>query len=185
MSTKIAQQNILSSNYGFIDGQNLHMGTAKSSYNPWKIDLLRFRVYLEQKYNVSKAYYFLGYVQEDNQELYEEIQNAGFLLMFREHNPAMMGKKKGNVDSDIIFLIMKKMYLQEDFSKVLLVSGDGDYKMLVDFLIGEQKFAKILFPNKKFASSLYKKLGSEYFDYLENIKDKISGGEARIKKRAP
>ncbi len=36
----------------------------------------------------------------------------------------------------------------------------------------ENKFQKILFLNKYFASSLYKKLGTVYFDYLsnENIK---------------
>jgi len=151
------------------------MGTAKQEVNPWVINLTRFRVYLENKYNVSKAYYFLGYGQKKNQELYEEIQNAGFVLIFREHNPAMIGKKKGNVDSDIIFHIMKKMYKKEDFNKIILVSGDGDYKLLVDFLIEEKKFEKILFPNRKFASSLYKELGSKYFDYLENegIKHKI------------
>ena len=48
---------------------------------------------------------------------------------------AMMGKKKGNVDSDIIFSIMKKIYKKELFDKIVLVSGDGDYKMLVDFFI--------------------------------------------------
>lgn len=158
------------------------MGTAKSEINPWEIDLARFRVYLERKYNVSEAYYFLGYVQETNQELYEEIQKAGFVLIFREHNPAMLGKKKGNVDSDIIFHVMKKMYKKEDFTRIIMVSGDGDYKLLVDFLIEEKRFEKILFPNKKFASSLYKKLGSQYFDYLENIKDKIRIDK---KKRAP
>src|SRR3989339_1076455 len=162
-------------NHAFVDGQNLYMNTTKKEIDPWKIDLARFRIYLEKKYNVSKAYYFLGYVQETNEELYEEIQNAGFVLLFREHNPAMIGKKKGNVDSDIIFHIMKKLYKQETFSKVVLVSGDGDYKPMVDFLIEEKRFEKILFPDKKFASSLYKKLGSEYFDYLENmdIKEKI------------
>ena len=41
-----------------------------------------------------KPIIFLGYVQDTNQELYEEIQNAGFILIFREHNPAMLGKKK-------------------------------------------------------------------------------------------
>lgn len=162
-------------NLAFIDGQNLYMGTAKREIGPWKIDLMRFRVYLKEKYDVSKAYYFLGFVQEKNQELYEEIQKAGFILVFREHNPAMIGKKKGNVDSDIIFQIMKKMYKKEDFDKIILVSGDGDYKLLVDFLIEENRFKKILFPNKKFASSLYKEIGSEYYDYLENgdIKSKI------------
>ena len=157
------------------------MGTAKLEVGAWRVDLARFRIYLEQKYGVDKAYYFLGYVQETNQELYEEIQNAGFVLIFREHNPAMIGKKKGNVDSDIIFHVMKKMYKEDDFGKIVLVSGDGDYKLLVDFLIEEGKLKKILFPNRKFASSLYKKLGSEYFDYLESIKDKVEGK----KKRAP
>ena len=162
-------------NIAFVDGQNLYMGTAKSKFNPWKIDLARFRVYLEQKYKITRVYYFLGYVQETNQDLYEEIQHAGFVLVFKEHNPAMIGKKKGNVDSDIIFNIMKKIYKKEDFDNILLVSGDGDYKLIVDFLIEENRFEKILFPNKKFASSLYKKLGSTYFDYLENkdIKSKI------------
>ncbi len=87
-------------NLAFIDGQNLHMNTAKRNVGPWRIDMRRFRIYLQKKYGVEKAYYFLGFVQEENQGLYEEIQNAGFILLFREHNSAMLGKKKGNVDSD-------------------------------------------------------------------------------------
>lgn len=161
-------------NIAFIDGQNLYLGTTKSEKS-WVIDLNKFRIYLNKKYKVEKAYYFLGCVNEEFQDLYDEIQEAGFILKFREHNTVMLGKKKGNVDSDIIFNVMKKIYLKEDFDKIILVSGDGDYKMLVDFLIGENKFKKILFPNKKFASSLYKQLGSEFFDWLEdrNIKHKI------------
>lgn len=168
---KVKEEN----NFAFIDGQNLYMGTTKSSKTRWEVDLVKFRIYLKDKYKVSHAYYFLGCVNETNQELYEKIQNAGFVLMFREHNLAMLGKKKGNVDSDIIFYIMKKIYKKEPFNKIVLVSGDGDYKKLVDFLIEENKFKKILFPNWEFASSLYKKMGSEYFDCLENknVKKKI------------
>lgn len=128
-------ENTKDKNIAFIDGQNLYMATSKRKINPWYIDLARFRIYLEQKYHVTKAYYFLGFVQDTNQDLYEEIQKAGFVLVFREHNPAMLGTKKGNVDSDIIFHIMKKLYKREDFEKIILVSGDGDYKRMVDFLI--------------------------------------------------
>ncbi len=171
-------------NIAYIDGQNLYMGTSKSEPS-WDIDLVRFRVYLEKKYHVSKAYYYLGFVQEGDkiEQLYESIQSAGFILVFRQHNTAMLGKKKGNVDSDIIFSIMKRLYKKEEFSKIVLVSGDGDYKMLVDFLVEEYRLAKVLFPNKKFASSLYKEIGSHYYDYLENpdIKRKIK----HKKKRAP
>jgi uncharacterized LabA/DUF88 family protein len=155
-------------NLAFIDGQNLYMGTAKREQHPWRVQLSRFRVYLERKYGIVKAYYFLGYVQETRQDLYEEIQAAGFVLVFREHNTAMVGKKKGNVDADIVFSVMKKLCKKEPFDKVVLVSGDGDYKMLVDFLIEEGRFRKILFLYKKFASSLYKNLGSQYFDYLDS-----------------
>ena len=162
----------LSNNYAFIDGQNLYLGTTTAE-NKWTVDLKRFRIYLNKKYKVEKAYYFLGYTNDDYQNLYDEIQEAGFILKFREHNTVMLGKKKGNVDSDIIFFIMEKMYRREKFGKIILVSGDGDYKKLVDFLIEENKFEKILFPNKKFASSLYKQITRVYCDYLENIKDKI------------
>lgn len=174
-------------NLAFIDGQNLHMGTAKRDKHPWNIDLGRFRVYLKEKYSIDEAYYFLGYVQEENQELYDEIQKSGFILKFREHNPAMVGKKKGNVDSDIIFQIMKKMCKKEDFEKIVLVSGDGDYRLVVDFLIEEKRFEKILFPDLDRASSLYKKLSNKYFASLDNkdIRVKIELNSSDKKKRVP
>jgi len=169
-------------NIAFIDGQNLHMGTAKRQIDPWKIDLCRFNVYLKRKYNIDRAFYFLGYVQEINHELYEEIQNSGYILSFREHNLAMSGKKKGNVDSDIIFHVMKKMYKRENFNEIILISGDGDYKLLVDFLIEENRFKKILFPERRKRSSLYKSLSNNFFAYLDDadIRNKIEK-----KKRVP
>ena len=78
------------------------MGTAKHEKS-WYVDLALFRVCLQEKYCVEKAYYFLGCVNEEYQDLYDEIQEAGFILKFREHNTVMLGKKKWNVDSDIIF----------------------------------------------------------------------------------
>lgn len=162
-------------NLAFIDGQNLYMGT-KICNPSWEVDLFKFKKYLENKYKVDEAYYFLGCVQNENEELYDKIQKAGFILKFREHNSTMLGKKKGNVDSDIIFSVMKKLYLKEDFEKVVLVSGDGDYKTLIDFLIEENRFAMLLFPNKKFSSSLYKKIKSDHKSFLDDfdVKKKIS-----------
>ena len=166
-------------NHAYIDGQNLYMGTAKREEWPWRIDLKRFRVYLNRKYGVVQAYYFLGYVHDEHQDLYDEIQKAGFILHFRKHNPAMLGKKKGNVDSDIIFHIMKKMYKREDIGKIVLVSGDGDYKMLVDFLIEERSFEKILFPNRQYRSSLYMRLSNKFFAYLDDVSIQEKIGEKR------
>jgi len=93
-------------NIAYIDGQNLYMGTTTSKPS-WKVDLFRFRKYLEAKYNVAEAYYYLGAVDGDLTSMYNDIQKAGFILVFREHNYAMMSIKKGNVDTDIVFDIMK------------------------------------------------------------------------------
>ncbi len=177
-------------NLAFIDGQNLHFGTTKCNScagklnitlqniklsdctcgNAWEVNLPKLRVYLKEKYHVSEAYYFLGYLHEENDELYKEIQKSGFIVLFKEHHKLAKSKKKGNVDTDMVFEIMKNLLENKEFEKILLVSGDGDYKKLVQYLVSKGRFKKILFPNRKFASSLYKELGSEFFDYLENLK---------------
>ena len=85
----------------------------------------------------------------------------------------MSGKKKGNVDTDIVFLIMSKLYKKEKFDKVVLVSGDVDYKRMVSFLIDEKRFSKLITPCRKQMSSLYKKIDSAFIDALD-AKDKKS-----------
>jgi uncharacterized LabA/DUF88 family protein len=126
-------------------------------------------VYLKDKYRIAEAYYFLGYVSEVEQDLYNNLQKSGFIVLFKGHNPALKGTKKGNVDTDIVFEIMKNLLDNKDFNKIVLVSGDGDYKKVVDYLIKKNRFLKILFPNKKFASSLYKKLGNFSTEFFCNF----------------
>ena len=65
--------------------------------------------------------------------------------------------------------MMKTLY-EWTLGKAVLISGDGDYKMVVDYLIWLDRFKKILSPNVEFASSLYRhrrNLESHYFDYLD------------------
>lgn len=189
-------------NLAFIDGQNMHFGTTKCNAcslaldidiqsiklsdckcgTAWRVDLLRFRVYLREKYQVSEAYYFLGNVQDENDELYKEVQKAGFIVVFKNHNRLAKSKKKGNIDTDLVFEIMRNLVDNNLFNKIVLVSGDGDYKKLVDYLIIKNRFLKIFFSNRKFASSLYFNLGSEYYEHLENLKDKISFGSGEVPK---
>ncbi len=154
-------------NIAYIDGQNLYMGTT-TSRPAWKVDLFRFRKYLAEKYDITEAYYYLGTVNDDLQNMYSDIQKAGFILVFREHNPAMSSIKKGNVDTDIVFDCMKALYKKEIKDKIFLVSADGDYFKLVRFLLAENKLGMVLFPARKKASSLYRKLEPRYFDALDS-----------------
>ncbi len=163
-------------NQAFIDGQNLHLGTTKACPS-WRIDLERFRIYLREKYYVNEAYYFLGCIDNDHEGMYNLIQKAGFILVFREHNFSMVGKKKGNVDTDIVFSIMKKVADKEKFNKIILVSGDGDYIKMIKYLISKNKLEKVLAPSHKSISSLYKSLvDNKFYTFLdnENVKKKIA-----------
>jgi len=45
--------------YAFIDSQNLNLGVRSQG---WVLDFKRFKKYLEDKYDVSKAFLFVGYV---------------------------------------------------------------------------------------------------------------------------
>ncbi|MDQ7008999.1 MAG: NYN domain-containing protein [Candidatus Gracilibacteria bacterium] len=119
-------------NIAFIDAQNLHLGTQTEN---WKIDFKRFRIYLKDKFKIDEAYFFLGFVDNEHQSMYRKIQRAGFILEFREHHSNMKGKKKGNVDVDIVYDIMHRLLEEDNFDKIVLISGDGDYIKLVKYLI--------------------------------------------------
>jgi len=74
-------------NIAFIDAQNLHLWTQTCN---WIVDFAKFRIYLKDKFKVKEAYFFLWFVNDDNQEMYRKIQKAGFILEFREHNTNML-----------------------------------------------------------------------------------------------
>lgn len=153
-------------NQAFIDGQNLRYGTSQVA-NGWNIDLMKFRIYLQRKYKVDKAYYFIGYYDNTKTNIYEMLEGFGYILVFREHNPNTLSEKKGNVDTDIVFEVMRKIAEKEKFEKVVLVSGDGDYFKMVKYLIKIGKFLRVLGPEEKCMSSLYKRrLEPKYYAFL-------------------
>ena len=123
-----------------------------------------------------KKHIFFGAVDEENQDIYELIQEAGFILMFRERSRSMLGKKKENADTDIVFSVMSKIADGEKFEQVVLVSGDGDYFKMVRYLVEKERFCKLLSPNRHSTSSLYRVFTPKYVDFLDNkgVKNKIA-----------
>lgn len=166
-------------NQAFIDGQNLILSTTTSD-DPWQVDLYRFREYLRRKYDVTKAYYFVGCANDDLQSLYDRIQDAGFILVFRAHSGEQVSHKKGNVDTDMVFTIMKNYHECTDVDKFYLVSGDGDYYRTVKYLLEQGRLGKVLLPAHGKASSLYRRIGNNNYDYLDkpDIRRKIELNES-------
>ena len=85
----------------------------------------------------------------------------------------MEGNKKGNVDTDIVFEMMRNALDNSEMDKAVLVSGDGDYFKTVRYLIEKGKFERILFPNSNFASSLYYKIDNRYKMSIKFLRKKL------------
>ena len=111
-----------SHNFAYIDGANLHHGVKALG---WKLDYKRFRVWLSEKYGVDKAYIFIGLIPK-NQGLYKYLQEAGFILVFKEVVYDSDGKAKGNCDAELVLKTVSDYYTKA-FAKCILVTGDGDF----------------------------------------------------------
>ena len=146
--------------YAFIDSQNLNLGVKSQG---WKLNFARFRIFLKDKYKVEKAFVFIGYVY-DNQFLYTELQKSGYICVFK---PTMEIKEngeiriKGNVDAE---LVLHTMIEYQNYEKAIIVSGDGDFHCLVEYLVQKNKLLKIIVPNKRHSSLLRK-----FRDFIVNI----------------
>lgn len=125
---------------------------------------------------MDEAYLFMGAYDPQHQDTYMRFQKYGYILVFREHRINLTGKKKGNVDVDIVFHIMRDLYEDRDYDKVVLVSGDGDYFRMVEYLSKIGKLEKILLPSHKNASLLYKRLSDEYRVYLDSPSARVKFG---------
>ena len=140
-------------NYAFIDSQNLNLGVRSLG---WKIDYRKFRLYLKNKYAVEKAFMFIGMVP-NNQKLYTALQSIGFILVFKPTVRYIENGKetvKGNVDAELV--LHAAAIEHNNYNKAIIVSGDGDFHCLVDYLQENDKLLHIMTPNASYSKLLKK-----------------------------
>lgn len=146
-------------NFAFIDGQNLHV-TVKNL--GWEIDYRKFRIYLKDKYNVTKAFYFIGY-QNNNLRLYKNLEKKGYSVIFKESTILPDGTAKGNCDAELVLHAVSQI---KRYDKAVIVAGDGDYASLIKYLIRHNKLEKILVPDLNTYSFLIRKATQSQFTNL-------------------
>jgi uncharacterized LabA/DUF88 family protein len=150
--------------YALIDSQNLNLGIkndifydGRLIYQGWTLDYKKFYFYLRTKYNVSKAFLFIGKVS-GNESLYNFLATTGYDLIFKPTLSVLSdsgnSQTKGNVDAE---LVLHSMIELKNYDKAIIVSGDGDYFCLVEYLKKIGKLAHVFIPNKHVFSSLLRK----------------------------
>jgi len=152
--------------YAFIDSNNLNLGIEALR---WRLDWRKFRIYMKEKYNVSIAYLFIGYIPT-NQDLYSSLQKAGYILVFKPTIPDKNGNTKGNIDAD---LVLQTMIDYNNYDKAIIVSSDGDFYSLVKYLYENSRLRLVMSPYNKTCSSLLKKSAKEKIVFMDNLRGKL------------
>ena len=155
-------------NYAFIDSQNVNLAIRDQG---WKLDWKRFRVYLREKFGVTKAFLFVGYIEGNNQ-LYMRLQDAGFLCIFKPTLEYKDGTTKGNCDAE---LVLHAMIEYNHFDKAVIVTGDGDFYCLVKYFIEQEKLEALLIPNHcKFSALLKFREIRPFLRFMNDLRGRLS-----------
>lgn len=153
-------------NYAFIDSQNVNLAIQGQG---WKLDFSRFRRYLADKYHVTQAYLFIGFVAT-NESLYTFLQKSGYILIFKPTLHLPGGMIKGNVDAE---LVLHAMIEYPNYDQAVIVTGDGDFHCLVKHLYGQGKLCRLLVPDARKYSGLLKQVAADKMDFMNNLREKL------------
>lgn len=167
--------------FAFIDSQNLNVTTQKQG---WKMDWKKFRKHLEQKYGVSKAFMFIGYIPEQ-ESMYKQMHDAGYAVVLKPtfdmtrpqgEVPEEERHIKGNVDADLVLWAMKEI---SNYDKAVIVTGDGDFYTLIEYLEQKKRLLKLLAPSQHY-SNLYNKY-ENFVDIIDDSRKKLAYHSRRTK----
>jgi uncharacterized LabA/DUF88 family protein len=121
---------------------------------------------------VSKSFLFIGRVN-GKKDLYDYLEKSGYQLIFEPtlvFNDEDKEKRiKGNVDAELVLHTMIEI---PNFSKAIIVAGDGDYHCLIEYLSNQNKLLHVFIPNRYSYSSLLRRF-SDYFVFVSDLKAKL------------
>lgn len=180
-------------NYAFIDSQNLNLGVQnsgwkmdwrkfrewlKSEYNVEKAFM--FIGYMSENEALYEQMYAHGFlvVLKPTLEIKPRPAPADQLSVSAQHSVGDKDKRgekhgpkteveeksqvKGNIDADLVLYAMKEL---PNYDKAIIVSGDGDFFSLIEYLAQQEKLSKVLTPNWRYSTLL-----KDFAPYIEDIK---------------
>ncbi|MDQ3159218.1 MAG: NYN domain-containing protein [bacterium] len=170
--------------YAFIDSQNLNIGSQKVGF---KVNWKKLHDFLKNEHGVTRAFLFVGYIPE-YEDMYKQLHDHGFSVVLKQTQDLTRVVKddkknedkpvKGNVDTDLVLWAMKEI---NNYNKAILISSDGDFLSLVEYLDKQGKMEKIMVPNGSY-SHLFNKF-DKYVLRLDKVQDKIAMPRSSMRKK--
>ncbi len=70
-------------------------------------------------------------------------------------------------------LVLHAMIEYENYDKAIIVTGDGDFHCLVEYLLKKKKLSRLIVPNQKKYSKFFLKF-RKHIDFMNNLRPKLS-----------
>lgn len=159
--------------YAFIDAANIIYGTRDDG---WKVDFKKLFKYLKERYKCKKIYYFAGLDTNNKkqQKFYKKLEEFGYLLVLKQVKiyPQPDGSKvrKANCDVDLTFYAMRD---KDKFDKAIFMTGDGDFFVMLDYFIKQNKEILVTANGKRTAREIRQLVGERFTD-LKLIKKLVA-----------
>jgi uncharacterized LabA/DUF88 family protein len=133
----------------YIDNENVNVSIAKL----WrKIDWSALYRRLQHTYSIDQVKMFMGR-HPSYQRMYDFFDSIGYTLVFRKMIINDAQPLKWNIDTELVLEVMKDF---PRLHKAVVMSGDGDFACLLEYLYQQKKLEKLIVPNVKRYSDLFK-----------------------------
>lgn len=89
-------------------------------------------------------------------------------MIFKETVTHSDGEVKGNCDAELVLKVVSDFY-EKSFDAFVIVTGDGDFRCLIDFLTEHKCDVCLLAPNKQKCSILLKRTNVPMINLAEHF----------------
>jgi uncharacterized LabA/DUF88 family protein len=164
----------------YIDGSNLNLSAKNHGL---EIDLNLMLLYLKEKYYINSCKYFTPNFKFLETE-FEILKQSGVEIIYKKIYREDK-KVKANCDVEISHHITLDVR-DGKVDKVILLTGDGDFYSLLEYIESNNVEAKIIAIYPKDTSRLYRNSNKFGLTYLSQVKEKIikgktlTGGPVRV-----
>ncbi|MCJ7514666.1 MAG: NYN domain-containing protein [Dehalococcoidia bacterium] len=130
----------------------------------WQMDYRKLRRFLRKRFNITVAYYFIGY-RLKNSDIYQNLEEYGYVLKHEIAN---------NLDG---YLINQAKWDIDKYDGAIIISSDKHFAELVEYLDSKNKLILVLAPCNLGCSDLLKRAANTKIEFLSSYKKELEKDE--------
>ncbi len=135
-----------------------------------EVDFISFKKYLSDRFRTEDIFYFTSYFDflKDNMQT---LKDSGYKIILKE--TFYQNKIKANCDVEISHHITSD--IKDDLVKnLVLISGDGDFSMLLDYSLKNNIKPKVISIHKGSTAKILRKKKGLTVEYIFNLDGSVS-----------